>query len=244
MANRMPADFADADLELAATLDSLSGADNYLSFLAKLIGPGLGERVLEIGAGHGDLTALLAAEGHEMVATDLSQDCLSILRTRFAGHDQIEVSELDARSEASLGALPPIDSALMVNVLEHIHDDGLVLTRLADKIGEGGTVVVFVPAFELLYGSFDHAIGHYRRYRVGEMRALLSDSGLEPEVVRYVNAPGFFAWLLTVRVLGKNPTGSALVGIYDRFVVPAISALETRQAPPFGQSILAIGRVR
>ena len=244
VANRDPAEFAQADLELAATLDSLSGADNYLALLAELISPHLGARVLEIGAGHGDLTGLLAGPDRHVIATDLSPTCIDALGERFATDDHVSVLALDAGSEADLRALPPVDSALMVNVLEHIHEDENLLRRLGTLVGADGRVVVFVPAFEALYGPFDHSIGHFRRYRVAGMRTLMSDAGLEPELVRYVNAPGFFAWLLTVRLLGQNPTGSKLVGVYDRLVIPIVAAVESRWSPPFGQSILAVGRAR
>ena len=60
---RVRADFSAADAELAATLDNLDGADNYAGWIFELIQPHLGGEVLEVGAGHGTFTDMLARPG-------------------------------------------------------------------------------------------------------------------------------------------------------------------------------------
>ena len=54
------ADFSAADAELASTLDNLDGADNYAAWIFELIESYLGDEVLEVGAGHGTFTEMLA----------------------------------------------------------------------------------------------------------------------------------------------------------------------------------------
>ena len=71
-------------------------------------------------------------------------------------------------------------------------------------------MVLWVPAFESLYGKFDQQIGHYRRYRRNQLLALVHNVGFQQVSARYTNMPGFFAWWLVVRVLGRAPTSGRL----------------------------------
>ena len=141
---------------------------------------------------------------------------------------------------ASATADRRFDAIVLINVLEHIEDDDEALREVRDGLEPDGRTAVLVPAFELLYSRFDAAVGHYRRYRLPELVAKAEGAGLTVQEARYVNSAGFFAWLLTARVLGATPTTSTLAGAYDRAVVPVLRAAEQRVAPPFGQSILLI----
>ena len=69
--------------ELAETLESLDDASNYSKWIIELIAPYLGTNILEIGAGHGALTARLATVGH-VTATEPSPRAATLLRERFA----------------------------------------------------------------------------------------------------------------------------------------------------------------
>ena len=244
MNKRNPAGFTEADENLAGMLDSLSGASNYLEFIVELMSPHLSGPILEIGAGLGDLTGRLATQ-HPVTATDVSDRCLDHLNTQFNNDDSVTVKRYDAIAGGPVDGQPAdgFGSAVMSNVLEHFADDVAVLSQLRQVIRPGGTVVVFVPAFEALYGDFDQKIGHHRRYTKGRLEKSFEASGLTPTQLRYVNLPGWFAWLLTVRLMGMTPTGDGLVGVYERFVIPLVRTLDTRLAPLFGQSVLGVATV-
>jgi hypothetical protein len=103
--------------------------------------------------------------------------------------------------------------------------------------------VVFVPAFPAAMSKFDRELGHYRRYTRKSLREAFLAASLEPEIVRYVNAPGLPAWLLWMRFLGRRPTDGLALTLWDRLVVPMAQAVEGRIEPPFGQSVLGVARV-
>ncbi len=238
-----------ADENLAEMLDSLSGAENYLDLILTFLGPHLRGPILEVGAGHGDLTARFAQFGH-VHATDISDRCLDRLRTRFADEERVTVGTLDITSPPSdnggRAGVPLADSfgsAVLVNVLEHLADDVAALARLGELVRPAGNVVIFVPAFAALYGRFDALIGHHRRYRKSSLDAVFRSAGLETVELRYVNLPGWFTWLLAVRLLRIVPSAGPMVTAYDRLVIPAVSAIETRVPMPFGQSLIGIARV-
>ena len=238
-AGERAAAFGEADEELAGVLHSLEGATNYTDWIYSLIRPYLGATVVEIGAGHGDLTERLAEDGHRVLATDLSPRCAERLRSRFAGHDLVSVQQ------GSLEAVVSDDgyaTAVLVNVLEHIEDDEKSLSRLASAVRPGGHVVVFVPAFEALYSDFDRRIGHVRRYRKRQLRAKVAAAGLEVVDLRYVNSLGMLAWWVVAKKLGRVPTARGPVHFYDRTMVPVLRGLEQRRPPPFGQSLFCAAR--
>ena len=84
--------FADADGVLEEVLDDLDASTpNYADWIASLLEPHLGMRVLEVGAGHGTITARLARNGRTVVATDLSKRCVGELEARFADDPSVEV---------------------------------------------------------------------------------------------------------------------------------------------------------
>lgn len=241
-----PAPFETADENLAEMLDSLSGADHYLDYLTSLFLPFVGDRVLEVGSGHGDIAERLVGSA-SVTATDFSDRCLSELRGKFDDEPRVAIRRLDALQPDITGQLPQgehHDTLVMANVLEHLPDHADVLANLATAIEPGGHMIVFVPAYTMLYGRFDNLIGHQRRYRKATLHSAFHRAGLDTVQIRYVNTPGWFAWLLTVRIAGQIPTDQRMVRLYDRTVVPILQRVEATRHPPFGQSVLGIARVR
>lgn len=235
----MPADISEADLELAQSLDSLDDAENYVQWIFGLLEPHLGQRVLEVGAGHGTFTELLARDSRSVLAQDISERCVGLLQERFAGQPQVRVS---SGSFADLEAEGPFDSAVLINVLEHIPDDETALVHLSDLLAPGGKLILWVPAFQLLYTDFDRRVGHHRRYRRPELSAKLLAAGFDMVQSSYVNSLGGLAWLLYARILNRTPTNRDAVKIFDRYVIPALSRIEAKVRPPFGQSIFVVAR--
>lgn len=59
-----------------------------------------GETVLEIGAGRGSLTAVLAERGARVVAVEVDRDLVPLLRARFADASGVVIIEADVLDEA------------------------------------------------------------------------------------------------------------------------------------------------
>lgn len=236
-----PADVVAADVALTDALESLDDADNYRDWILDLAAPGLlgAQEVLEVGAGRGTFTAELARDA-AVTAVELGSNAAAELRARFSGSTSVRIVEDD------LSSLPDasFDAAFLSNVLEHIEDDVGALRTLAGVVRPGGSIIVFSPAFPLLYSTFDARIGHHHRYRLPELRRRFVAAGLDVVDSRYVNSVGFFSWLLLVRLLGVTPGNRSLVQVFDRRFVPVLRRVERRRRPPFGQSVLIIGRVR
>lgn len=229
-----PAEFGESDAELAETLESLDDAVNYAAWIAELVQPHVGSELLEVGAGHGTFTEIFARTSNRLVATEISERCVRVLRDRFGRDDSVEIvhGTIDA-----VGAREPFDSAVLINVLEHIEDDEAALVHLREVLKPGGRLVLWVPAFSSLYSEYDRRIGHYRRYRKRSLEARLQRAGFTVLDIRYVNAVGAVAWLVMARWLRRTPTVGTPVKIFDRWMIPVLRAVERRISVPFGQSV-------
>jgi SAM-dependent methyltransferase len=224
----------DADLDVTS-----ENAPNYLSWVAELCARHLGHRVLEVGAGLGAVTAHYA-DRREVVANDMSPACVRALRDRFGDHPNVRVEAGDLRG---LGLQEHFDSVLMVNVLEHIADDVEALRGLSQLLVPGGSVVVYVPALNWLYGPNDKKVGHYRRYSVWRLREVFREAGLEPVDLRWVNLLAIPAWAAFSRgdVRDTQEIGK-LLSLWDRTAVPASRFLEAHVTTPIGLNVLGVGR--
>lgn len=226
-------------------LEDTSGAHQrrYRAFQLELIRPHLGRSVLEVGAGLGEFAAQLTGlERH--VVTDVDPDAVGALAARFADRPEVRARVLDLAAGARVDDLGgPVDTVLAINVLEHLDDDRGALRDLARLVRPGGTVVMWVPGYMQLYGDFDRAVGHVRRYTPRTLTGAFVAAGLDPVDVRPVNLLGAAAWWATVRRAGVGSPNPRLVSAYDRLVVPLTRTLERRVVPPFGQSILGAARV-
>jgi hypothetical protein len=101
---------------------------------------------------------------------------------------------------------------------------------------------MLVPAFEFATSRFDHDIGHHRRYTKKTLGAVYRNAGIEVERLAYVNAPGLLGWIVAMKWLRREPSEGVLLGVWDNVVVPVARRVEAVKAPPFGQSLLAVGR--
>src|SRR5215475_3171635 len=68
------------------------------------------------------------------------------------------------------------DTAVYINVLEHIEDDETELKTIFNALAPGGRILIFVPALPFLMSSMDRGLGHFRRYTL----AALATAGLFP----------------------------------------------------------------
>lgn len=223
-------------------LDAMSGARNYYRWILSYLGPYVGGRVIEVGAGVGSFASALLQEKpavSELVLVEPAQNLFPHLARRFASESRVRVIPGYLNDCASVSGM---DSFIAVNVIEHVADDVEFLRLACKLLAPGATIILFAPAMAALYGTLDKTFEHYRRYRKPELAGKLIQAGFDVEDIRYLNLPGIVTWFLAGRVLRRKTIRPSQVRIYDRWVVPWVSKLERRWQPPLGQSLLAVGR--
>ena len=220
-------------------LEDLGSAVRYTAWLAALCEPWLGDHPLEVGSGTGVYAEHWRRPGRRIEVSEAVPARVAALRDRYADEDDVSARQLTAPVEETAD----YSAVVALNVLEHIDDHVGALRSFAGLVRPGGHVVMVAPAFPIAMSEFDRAIGHYRRYRRASMRAAFVEAGLERVEVRYVNSIGLLGWLVMVTCLRGRPRDGLPLRVYDRCIVPVLRRVEARWAPPFGQSVLGVGRV-
>jgi SAM-dependent methyltransferase len=192
-------------------LDVMRAAFHYNSLLYGWIrGAAEGcERIVDFGAGAGAFAIPLAAEGFQVLCVEVDR------------HFQLLLSREGLPVVDDLSAVPDnsLDLIYAFDVLEHIRADGDMLETWCGKLKPGGNLLVYVPAFDILYSSMDKRIGHCRRYRKEDARAKLEAAGFGVDAWEYVDCLGFFASLLyKLTNDGAGTISWRPVRLYDRYV--------------------------
>lgn len=221
------------------TLERMGKLSHYNDWIWEAIAPHVGNRVLEVGAGIGNMTRVLY--GRDLiVATDVELPYLHILRNRFSRNPTVHIHHLDLNSDDHLALKHyEFDTVVCLNVLEHIENDEAALQKLYDVLVPGGKLALFVPADQRLFGTMDEQVGHYRRYSRDELRRVIEAAGFSVEMVRYQNIFGRFGWWLNGRVLKRAHLPAGQSRMFD-LAVPLLRRLEPSD-PSTGLSLIAIG---
>jgi SAM-dependent methyltransferase len=213
--------------------------DRLDAWLFQEILPYLGQRVLEVGCGHGNLTRHLL-DRELVVATDVDPASVNRVHEKFGRHHNLRVSVHDIAAPVTneLRALC-VDTIVSINVFEHIEDDLQAFCNIANLLRTGGRVVTVVPAHDWLYGTMDASIGHYRRYTRRSISEKLQAAGLRVEVLYYLNVLGCLGWFVSGRLLRQTVPPVAQLRWFNQFV-PLIAWLEHQIRPPFGLSLVCV----
>ncbi len=221
----------------SSTLEVMEGARRYNRWIYDRVRKALGQRILEVGCGTGTITSFLV-ERQLVVGIDVVDDYVRSTGERYRDRPNIVVRRHDLTESVEPLRGYRFDSALSVNVLEHIANDEAAMKAVYALLEPGGSFTVLVPCHPALLGSFDRDIGHHRRYTKGELRRKLETSGFVVERIRRSNPVGALGWLVNVRLLGLQRLRGA--NLFDR-LVPALAVLD-RVELPFGLSLIAVAR--
>jgi len=224
------------------TLARMGKLEPYNRWIADRFEKSLGSRVLEIGAGFGNMTRHLTPR-ELLIASDLDPVALEHLRGAFREDASIRIASyrfpLDPAQREELAALS-LDTVVCLNVLEHIEDDRATLDDLFALLRPGGRLILLVPAHAKLYGSLDEHLRHYRRYEKAELEQKVRAAGFELEDLRFLNRPGVFGWWVNGRLLRRRVLPRGQLSVF-KLALPLLRS-EEATPPAWGLSLLAIGR--
>ncbi len=154
--------------------------------------------ILEVGCSSGFLLPLL--QSHFPGALVIGSDSFPQALERISERDpSLALAQLD------LTACPfpenCVDAVVLLNVLEHIEDDGKALSETHRVLKPGGIAVVEVPAGPGLYDIYDELLKHQRRYALQPLRSRAAALGFE---VLQASHLGFFLYLPFAWVKKRN----------------------------------------
>ena len=186
--------------------------EEYLTrLLDRVIGPNDAGETFDFGCGDGLFFPILQRYSRQP-PRGLETDA-SLLDPAGPFADRITTGALvdDPSEHARYGLIVSLD------VLEHLEDPQPAMAILRARLRPGGWFIATVPAFKELWTVHDEVNHHYRRYRLGEIEALVRGSGLEIVESRY-----FFVSLALVKWL---------VARKERVIRPAVKPPEVPRAP-------------
>jgi glycosyltransferase involved in cell wall biosynthesis len=200
-------------------LHALSKAPRFNRWMGETIRPYVGQRVLEIGAGIGNLTRVLIPRVKCYVAADIDEEHMARLSTRFQHRHNLHVRRCDLANAADFADFPAsMDTVVCLNVLEHVEDDMGALSHIFSALAKGGRAIVLVPHGQEIFGTLDVALGHYRRYSHRELREKMERVGFKVEKILDFNRVSRPGWYVTGRILKRTTLGAMQMALFDQLV--------------------------
>jgi len=212
-------------------LEVMREAKNYNHFLRQLIRRfgGGAETALDFGAGIGTFSDSLDISPGQVHCVEPDAAARGLLREKgFQAHELL--SEIATAS---------VSYVFTLNVLEHIEDDMAALHDLYRVLEPGGRILIYVPAFPVLFTSMDAHVGHHRRYRMAGLAEKMERAGFKIVKKAYADSLGFFA-TLAYRLVDKPepaPLNRNMIRIYDRYVFPLSRVLSVPLARILGKNL-------
>ena len=188
-------------------LGRLGRAPRFNAWMADVIRPLCGQRVLEIGSGTGNLTRQLVPRDR-YVASDINPLYISTLGALIPDRPYLDVQICDVtRRETFPAAGADFDTVICLNVLEHVEDDRGSLENIRAVLRPGGHALILVPRGPGLLGTLDEVLGHRRRYTPASLRAVADAAGFEVREIHDFNRVGTPAWWLNGKLLRRRSFG-------------------------------------
>jgi len=227
---------------MVENMQTLSAMTNYYNWLADTIIPYSGQRVLDVGVANGNLSNFFL-DKEFLMGLDISEDYLKIVRKRFAGKTNFKTVLADASDTQAMADLKKykFDTAITMNVLEHIEDDQKAMKNVYQILEPGAHFLIIVPAMNFLYAILDYEGGHFRRYTKTELGSKLRNAGFKIIKMHYINFPGAVGWYFNYVLLKKKLFAKGTFKLYNN-LVPIFRAVESIIKFPFGMSVIAIAQ--
>lgn len=213
-------------------LEAMKKATRYNDFLVELVRKNsTGNRVLDHGAGAGTFARPISESGQQVLCMEPDND----LRA------ELDASGLEVAARLEDIPARSIDYAYTLNVLEHIEDDAASIRELYRCLKPGGRLLVYVPAFQVLYSQMDTHVGHFRRYRRKSLRQLLRSIGFDVSDAYYVDSLGFLATLVYKLVGDRSGSVSpGSVSLYDTVIFPISRIVDFLSFGSFGKNLTIV----
>lgn len=169
-------EYKELDDEGMETLEAISAADKFNSWMYEVISPYCSGKILEIGSGIGNISQFFYKDRHNINFSDIRNNYREILSDKFKLFEprvydlNLVDPEFESKNSSLIGTF---DTVFALNVVEHIDDDSLALLNCHSLLKSGGNVVILVPSYEILYNVFDKTLGHVRRYNKEKLKILV-----------------------------------------------------------------------
>jgi SAM-dependent methyltransferase len=217
-------------------LELFENASNWKKYLFTEIEKHVGRKSfsIEVGCGIGANSRYIARFSNRYVG--IEPDAF-LCKKAILRHPEFEFIN-GFFSQAKIESDVKPDLVLLIDVLEHIEDDYLEITKIWESLEQGATLVILVPAHQFLFSKFDASVGHYRRYSKKSLTKVMSSHSSDLRIIE-LDSVGFVLSLAS-KIL--NPNGEMTlkkVRLWN-FLVPISKKIDSLLRFKIGKSILLI----
>jgi SAM-dependent methyltransferase len=209
---------------------------NYYSLFIK-------NNLLEIGLGHGEFYKYLPRKITNYVGVDIDEKLVDHARSlnpqnQYFQADLSSINFSDSHKNT-------FETVVCLNVLEHIENDTLALKNMIDTLTSSGHILLFVPAFQALYTDLDRLAGHYRRYKISDIKALCQRCDGHIVKWSYFNSIGGFGWWLNKFKKHDSLNDNNInwqIRFFNKVILPISKFFQPLTRKFFGQSLYVVIR--
>ena len=221
----------------------LSERYNYNHWIYNNIKNFIGNNILEVGAGIGNITDFIILRD-KLTLIDIDQSYIDYLNAKYSFRNQsnFNVFRADIQNiEPSPLSETKYDTVICLNILEHLENDRKAVENMISLLQPAGRLIILVPALNTLHGSMDISFGHYRRYNKKQLRILIQGQNLDIVKFYYLNFLGLFGWFINGRIFKNVELPENQTKLFDR-LVPFLGFAEKIVKPPLGQSLILVAQ--
>lgn len=209
--------------------------------------------IFDIGGGNGFVSLGLASAGLDVVLVEPGRSGAANAKKRGIANIICASTQAAHFRENSLSAVGLFD------VLEHIEDDKAFLQSINAVLKNSGMLYLTVPAYAFLWSNEDRLAGHFRRYTLKTLSAILGSTGFEviysSYIFRFLPIPIFLCRTvpdklgLTSRAHDSEKAAHAHAAsstlaarILNRLLATEVASLRNRKTMRYGGSCLIVAR--
>lgn len=227
------------------TLEVISRAASFNHWMYNEFRSLLKGAILEIGSGIGNISQFVIDDGFSITLSDYNTEYVEELKRKYAETKNvkdilsIDLSQSDFENHYK-ELKEKYDSIFLLNVIEHIAGDEKAIQNCKFILRTGGHLIVLAPAYKWLYCKFDKELGHYRRYTLNTITALLEKQNFGIIKKQYFNFTGIPGWFLFGKILGKKMLGNSEISAFNK-LVPLAKRIDKLVKKKVGLSIIITG---
>ena len=188
-------------------LKFFDAAKNWRKYQFKIISKYIQRNVLEVGPGTGNNLKYYKNKASTITLLEINKKLARSLKKKFYKNKKIKILNFNIHSIKK-----KFDTIMYMDVLEHIKTDKKEIKKAINLLNPGGYLIIFVPAFQILYSNFDRDIGHVRRYRKFFFFNLAKKYKIKLIELKYFDSIGFIFAIIN-RLVGTNNQNNVGLGI-------------------------------
>ena len=152
--------------------------------------------MLDVGCGSGSLISCATQKGIQATGLEIEKQLIELSR-KYHGNLNIIHKPAEEINKIS----QKFDNITMIDVLEHIDEDGMMVKKVYNQLKNNGRFIINVPAIKLLHTERTRLVGDKRRYSKKELITILKRNNFAIKEIRYWNFLGLWSSLFVERIL-------------------------------------------